>query len=486
MKNLAPNTYDADIFDVIIIGSGPNGLSAAIRLAQAGQSVLVLEGHETIGGGTRSCELTNPGYTHDICSAIHPLGLASPFLRSLPLREHGLEWVHPDAPFAHALDPNDPILIHQDLNATAEALGHDGRAWKKLFAPFVDNWQALMDDFLGPLPLPPKHPILMARFGLTALQSATGLARRTFRGARARAAFGGMAAHSMMPLEWLTLGGFGMMLGVLAHAVGWPMARGGSQQIANAMAAYFQSLGGKILTSTKVTTLDQLPPTKAILFDTSPRGVLSIAGDRLAPSYARQLHKYRYGTGVCKLDWALSEPIPWKAPEFAKAATVHLGGSLEEMAISERMIWEGRFSERPYVLLVQHSLFDPTRAPAGKHTAWAYCHTPHGSAEDVSGLIERQIERFAPGFREVVAGKSVRTAVQMEAYNPNYIGGDINGGVQNLRQFFTRPAVQWNPYRIPGNFGGTKVYLCSSSTPPGGGVHGMCGFYAAESVLREM
>lgn len=478
-------TYSANNYDVTIIGSGPNGLSAAIRLAQAGQSVLVLEGHETIGGGTRSGELTLPGYTHDICSAIHPLGLASPFLRTLPLQKYGLAWVHPEVPFAHALAPESSILIHQDLNTTAEALGHDGRAWKKLFAPFVENWQALMDDFLGPLPLPPKHPFLMTRFGLTAIQSATGLARRTFRGARARAAFGGMAAHSMMPLEWLTLGGFGMMLGILAHAVGWPMARGGSQQIANAMAAYFQSLGGKILTGTKVTALDQLPPSKAILFDTSPRGVLSIAGDHLAPGYARQLQKYRYGGGVCKVDWALSEPIPWKSPDFAKAATVHIGGSLEEMSMSERAIWKGKIADRPYILLVQQSLFDPTRAPTGKHTAWAYCHTPPGWAEDVSGLIERQIERFAPGFREVVLSKSVRTAVQMEAYNPNYVGGDINGGVQNLRQFFTRPAVQWNPYRIPGNFGGAKAYLCSSSTPPGGGVHGMCGFYAAETVLKD-
>lgn len=473
-------------YDAVIIGSGPNGLSAAIRLAQAGLSVLVLERRETIGGGTRSCELTPSGYTHDICSAIHPLGLASPFLRTLPLHHYGLEWVHPEVPFAHALDPDDPILIHQDLDAAAETLGPDGRAWKKLFAPFVENWQALMDDFLGPLPLPPKHPILMTRFGLTAIQSATGLARRTFRGERARAAFGGMAAHSMMPLEWLAVGGFGMMLGVLAHAVGWPMARGGSQQIADALAAHFRSLGGKIIVGMNISLLQQLPRSKAILFDTAPKGVLSIAGGQLAPAYARQLQKYRYGPGVCKVDWALSEPIPWKSPEFAKAGTVHIGGSLEEMVVSEKAIWEGKLAERPYVLLVQHSLFDQTRAPEGKHTAWAYCHTPHGSAEDVSGRIEAQIERFAPGFREVVLAKSVRTAVQMEAYNPNYVGGDINGGVQNLRQFFTRPAVQWNPYRVPGDFGRAKAYLCSSATPPGGGVHGMCGFHAAEAVLRDL
>lgn len=479
-------------FDAIVIGAGPNGLSAAIRLTQAGLSVLVLEGHETIGGGTRSCALTLSGYTHDICSAIHPLGLASPFLRKLPLHEYGLEWVHPEVPFAHALDPDDPILIHQDLNATADALGKDGRAWKKLFAPYVENWQALMDDFLGPLflqrplPLPPKHPILMTRFGLTAIQSATGLAHRWFNGTRARAAFGGMAAHSMMPLEWLTLGGFGIMLGVLAHAVGWPMAKGGSQQIANAMGAYFQSLGGKIITGQTISAREQLPPAKAILFDTSPRSVLSIAGDRLAPGYARQLQKYQYGGGVCKVDWALSEPIPWKSAAFARAATVHLGGSLEEMRVSERAIWEGKISERPYVLLVQQSLFDGSRAPEGRHTAWAYCHTPHGWDEDVSGLIEARIEQFAPGFREVVLAKSVRTAVQMEAYNPNYVGGDINGGVQNLRQFFTRPVVQWNPYRVPGDFGAAKAYLCSSSTPPGGGVHGMCGFYAAETVIKDL
>lgn len=470
------------LYDALIIGSGPNGLSAAIRLAQAGLSVLVIEGKDTVGGGTRSGELSLPGYTHDICSAIHPLGLASPFLRSLPLASHGLEWIQPPTPLAQAMDEG-IVVIERDLDATAESLGVDGKTYQRWMAPLVRDWEALMEDFLGPLPLPPKHPIAMARFGLLALRSARGLVRR-FRGAQARAAFAGMAGHSMMPLEWPSTAAFGLMLGTLAHAVGWPVAKGGSQSIANAMASYFQSLGGEIRTGEMVTSLAALPPARTVLFDLTPRGVLKLAGDRLHAGYRKQLENYRYGPGVCKVDWALDGPIPWKDPAALRAGTVHVGGTFEEVAESEAAVWQGKHPERPFVLLAQPSLFDPSRAPAGKHTAWAYCHVPNGSNRDVSDWIERQIERFAPGFQARILAKCVRTAVQMEAYNPNYVGGDINGGVQNLRQLFTRPAVQWNPYRVPGNFGTTKVYLCSSATPPGGGVHGMCGFYAAETALR--
>jgi phytoene dehydrogenase-like protein len=471
--------------DAIIVGSGPNGLAAAIRLAQAGFSVRVFEMAATFGGGTRSAALTLPGYIHDVCSAIHPLSLASPFLRELPLADYGLEWIQPEVPFAHAFSPEEGVLVHRDLDRAAEAFGPDGRAYRRLMLPYVESWQGLMDDYLGPLPLPPKHPILMTRFGLTALQSAIGLARRTFRDPRTRAAFAGASAHSMLPLEMPTSSGFGMMLSVLAHAVGWPMAKGGSQVIADALVAYLESLGGAVVTGREIRSLDELPDSEVVLLDTTTNGVLRIAGDGLNGRYARALRRYRYGAGVCKVDWAVSEPVPWVDPDLGRTATVHIGGPIEQVAASERAAWRGEHAGLPYMILVQQSLFDPTRAPEGRHTVWAYCHTPSGSAEDVSDLLEAQIETYAPGFRETVLARSVRTAVDMECYNPNYVGGDINGGVQNLRQIFTRPAVRWNPYRIPGDFKGRKLYICSSATPPGGGVHGMCGFFAAETAIRD-
>lgn len=473
------------MYDALIIGSGPNGLSAAIRLAEAGLSVLVLEGADQAGGGTRSAEVTLPGFLHDICAAIHPLSLASPYLSRLPLSDYGLEWVHPELPVVHAFTPEQPILLYQDLDRTAAALGRDGGAYRRLMRPFVDNCTGLMEDFLGPFPFPPRHPVTMARFGLVALQSASGLSRRAFRTAEARALFGGLAAHAMMPLDWISMAGFGMMLGVLAHAVGWPMARGGSQKIADAMIAYLQTLGGEVRTGTWVRSPADLPPARFVLFDTSVRGLLEIAGEKLSPAYSRALHRYRYGMGVCKVDFALSEPIPWKHEDYSRAATVHLGGSLEEMEVSERVIWEGRISANPYVLLVQQSGFDKTRAPDGNHTAWAYCHVPPESSKDYSGLIIDRIEQYAPGFRDTILAKSSRTAKDYQAYNPNYVGGDINGGVQNLRQLFTRPAVRWNPYRVPVKDRRNRFYICSSATPPGGGVHGMCGFYAAETVLKD-
>jgi phytoene dehydrogenase-like protein len=474
-------------YDAVVIGSGPNGLSAAIHLAQEGLSVLVIEGKESVGGGTRSMELTLPGYVHDICSTIHPLGLASPFLRSLPLEKYGLSWIQPDAPLAHPLDDGSAVIIERSIKKTAAGLNGDGRAYQDLMEPLVENWKGLLDDILGPLPLPPRHPFLLGRFGLKAIRSASGLATDLFSGERARSAFAGMAAHSMMPLEQSTTAAISLTLGVLAHAVGWPMASGGSQNIADALVAYLRSLGGEILTGQMVTSLDELPPADNVLFDLTPRQILNVAGEALPSSYRRRYSHYRYGPGVCKVDWALDGPIPWKAPEVGRAATVHVGGTLEEISVAERAVWDGVHPKRPYVLVAQQSLFDPDRAPPGKHTAWAYCHVPHGSSQDVSGGIEEQIERFAPGFKENILARSIHTAVQMETYNPNYVGGDINGGVQDIRQLFTRPVVSLNPYVIPTrrNALKKKLYICSSSTPPGGGVHGMCGFHAARAVLKS-
>lgn len=474
-------------YDAVIIGSGPNGLSAAIKLAQEGLSVVVLEAKGTIGGGTRSAELTLPGYVHDICSTIHPLSLASPFLRTLPLEKYGLSWVHPEAPLAHPLDDGSAVIIERSIEKTAAGLGADSRSYRKLMEPLVNNWEGLFEDILGPLPFPPKHPFLLGRFGLNALRSASGLAKSHFSGERARGVIVGMSGHSMLPVEAPTTAAIGLTLGILAHGVGWPMARGGSQQIADALVAYLKSFGGEIHTDRMITSLEDLPPADNILFDLTPRQVLEIAGDSLPADYRRGLSRYRYGPGVCKVDWALNGRIPWKAQEVKRAATVHVGGTMEEIATAETTVWAGKHPERPFVLLAQQSLFDPSRAPAGKHTAWAYCHVPHGSSQDVSDQIEAQIERFAPGFKDCILARNVHTAEQMEIYNPNYVGGDINGGVQDYRQLYTRPVVRLNPYVIPikRNASQTKLFMCSSSTPPGGGVHGMCGYHAAQSVLRN-
>ncbi len=474
-------------YDAVIIGSGPNGLSAAIKLAKEGLSVLVIEGKETIGGGTRSVELTLPGYVHDICSTIHPLSLASPFLRTLPLEKHGLSWVHPEAPLAHPLNDGSAVIIERSIEGTADGLGADGRAYRKLMEPLVENWEGLFEDILGPFPFPPRHPFLLGRFGLNAIRSASALAISHFSGERARGVFTGMSGHSMLPIEAPTTAAFGLTLGVLAHGVGWPIARGGAQQIANALVAYLGSLGGEIHTDHLITSLDDLPPADNVLFDLTPRQVLEIAGDSLPADYRRRLSRYRYGPGVCKVDWALDGPIPWKAREINRAATVHVGGTMEEIAAAEDAVWAGKHPERPFVLLAQQSLFDPSRSPAGKHTAWAYCHVPHGSSQDVSSQIETQIERFAPGFKDCILARNVHTAEQMEIYNPNYVGGDINGGVQDYRQLFTRPVARLNPYVIPTRRSASlmKLYMCSSSTPPGGGVHGMCGYHAAQSVLKN-
>ncbi len=469
-------------YDAVIVGSGPNGLAAAITLAQAGRSVLVLEAQDTVGGGTRSAELTRPGFVHDICSAIHPLTLASPFFRTLPLDKFDLEWINPPAAFAHPLDDGTVVVLERSVAATAEALGADGPAYRHLMAPLVNSADGLLHDLLGPLPLPPRHPLTLLRFGLRALPSASLLAHGLFRGERARALFAGMAAHAMLPLEAIATASFGVVLGVTAHAFGWPMPRGGAQSIAAALAAYLRSLGGEIVTGAPVASLSDLPAQRAAIFDLTPRQLLRIAGDRLPASYRRNLERYRYGPGVFKVDWALDGPIPWRAQECNRAATVHLGGTLAEIAASERAVARGAASDRPYVLLEHRGLSDPTRAPGGKATVWAYCHVPNGSTEDMTGRIERQIERFAPGFGERIIARSVMPPAAMEQHNANYIGGDINGGIQDLGQIYTRPVASLTPYRTPAS----GIYICSSSTPPGGGVHGMCGYFAARAALRDL
>jgi phytoene dehydrogenase-like protein len=465
--------------DAVVVGAGPNGLAAAIELARNGLTVRVLEAAERVGGGVRSAELTLPGFVHDVCSAIHPLGVASPFLRTLPLAEHGLEWIEPPAALAHPFDDGTAVVLERSPDAAVSGLGEDGPRWRRLFSPLARDAEPLLEDVLAPLHLP-AHPLVLARFGARAALPATALARLTFREAKARGVFAGLAAHSMLRLERPPSAAFGLMLGLLAHSVGWPLPRGGSQRLADALASYLRSLGGEIETGRRVESLAELGDTRPVLLDVTPRGLLALAGDRLPPRYRRRLERYRYGPGVFKLDWALDGPIPWRAEECARAATVHLGATLEEIAASEAAPFRGEVTERPYVLLAQQSLFDPTRAPAGRHTAWAYCHVPNGSTLDMTERIEAQVERFAPGFRDRILARSALGAADLERHNENYVGGDINGGAAILSQLFTRPVARVSPYTtpLPG------VYLCSASTPPGGGVHGMCGYHAARAALR--
>ncbi|GCE13283.1 phytoene desaturase family protein [Tengunoibacter tsumagoiensis] len=468
-------------YDAIIIGSGPNGLSAAIVLALAGRSVLVVEARATIGGGSRSQELTLPGFVHDVCSAVHPLGLASPFFQTLPLERYGLEWIQPEVPLAHPLDDGSAVLLERSIVATAAHLGVDGERYERLMRPFIEHWELIVAAFLAPLQLTPfLHPWALAPAGLAALQSARGLAERSFKGERARALFAGISAHSMLPLEQLTSAAVGLVLATAGHVSGWPVPKGGSQRIVNALAAYLQALGGEIVTGEEVTTVEQLPPARVILGDITPRQLLNIAGHRLSPGYIRALKRFRYGPGSFKIDYALSGPVPWMARDCLRAGTVHLGGTLSQIATSERLMRGGEPAPQPYVLVAQQSLIDPSRAPEGKQTLWAYCHVPHGSTFDMTTRIEDQIERFAPGFRDQILARSVISPADLERYNPNYIGGDINGGSLDLWQLFTRPTLRPIPYSTSA----PDIYLCSSSTPPGGGVHGLCGYYAARAVLN--
>ncbi len=467
--------------DAVVVGAGPNGLAAAITLARAGRSVRLVEARDTIGGGMRSGELTLPGYVHDVCSAIHPLALASPFMRSVPLADHGVEWIHPPAPLAHPLDDGTAVVLARSIEETGEGLGADAAAWRKLLGSYASAVDDLVEGLLAPPLLPPRHPVLMARFAAQGLRSAAGLARSRLVGERGQALFAGNAAHAMLPLEARGSAAFGLVLATLGHAVGWPLARGGSQTIADGLASYLRSLGGEIETGRPVDSLAELDGTRTILLDVTPRQLLALAGDRLPSRYRRALERFRYGPGVFKLDHALSGPVPWRADACRNAATVHLGGTLEEIAAAEADVAHGRHPERPYVLVAQQSLFDPSRAPAGHHTLWAYCHVPNGSTVDMTDRIEAQLERFAPGFRDIVLERHALGPAALEAGNANYVGGDINGGSADLRQLFARPVTRPVPYRTPID----GVYLCSSSTPPGGGVHGMCGYHAARVALRR-
>lgn len=466
----------------MVVGSGPNGLAAALTLAQGGLRPLVYEGAEQPGGGTRTEELTLPGFRHDICSCVHPMGIASPYFRHLPLAQHGLEWVQPDVPLAHPFDDGTAAVLRRDTRETGDSLDSaDREAWGELLDPFVERWPDLFDDALAPLHFP-SHPLLLARFGLSGLRSATGLAASRFEGPRARALFLGTAAHVLDPLDSSPTAAFGLMLAVAGHGLGWPFARGGSQAVADALVEELRRLGGTVITGSAVRSLEELPAAAATVLDLTPRQVLAVAGGALPRRYRRALERYRYAAGICKVDWALSEPIPWTAPDCRSAGTVHLGGSAEEIIAAADAPAAGRLHERPYVIVAQPTLFDPSRAPSGRHVAWAYCHVPLGSGADMTAAIERQVERFAPGFRDTVLARSTRTALEMEAHNPNLVGGDINGGSQTLAQLFSRPVARIVPYGTPVK----GLFLCSAATPPGGGVHGMCGHHAGQAVLRAV
>ena len=465
--------------DAVVVGSGPNGLAAAIVIAQAGRQVLVVEAADTIGGGCRTAERTLPGFKHDICSAIHPFAIASPLFRTLPLAKHGLEWVYPPAMFAHPLDDGSAAIVYRSIPATAEGLGVDGPPYHALFARLFDMWPSIEDDVLGPLRWP-RHPIKMAHFGSSALRAAEPFARRTFSSEAARSLFAGVAAHGMLPLDTRPTGAVGLVLTLMAHVAGWPFPRGGAQRLADTLASYLRSIGGEIRTGVTVTSLSDLPPAKAILCDLSPKPLLKIAGERLPTWYRKALERYRYGMGVYKVDWALDGPVPWRNTDCSRAATVHLGGTLSDIASSERDAWSGRHAERPFVLLAQPTLFDASRAPAGRHTLWTYCHVPHGSDVDMLPRIEQQIERFAPGFRDRVLARAVMRPADIERHNANLVGGDIGAGVTDVRQLVARPT--WRTYSTPVR----GLYICSASTPPGIGVHGMCGYHAARRALAEV
>ncbi len=467
-------------YDAIVVGSGPNGLAAAILMQQQGLSVLLIEGKPTIGGGLRTAELTLPGYKHDICSAVHPLAVASPFLKQLPLQEHGLEYILPEINAAHPFDNGSAAILKHSIEETAAALGADQSAYKKLVSGVAKDWPLIAPDALGPLHFP-KHPLAMARFGLKGLTPASYLVKR-FKGEEAKGFIAGMAAHAIQPLTNLATSAVALVLLATGHNDGWPIPKRGSQAIANALASYFIAIGGKIETDFYVRSLKELPSAHSVLFDVTPGQLLQIAGYQFSSIYKWQLRRFRYGMGVFKIDWALDAPIPFTAAACQLAGTIHLGNTFKEIATDEQQIWEGKHPDKPFVLLSQPTVFDPSRAPAGKHTAWAYCHVPNGSVRDMTAIIENQVERFAPGFKETILARHTMNTEEIEAYNPNYIGGDINGGVLDLPQLFTRPALRYSPYKTSAK----GLYICSSSTPPGGGVHGMCGYYAAKKALKDV
>jgi phytoene dehydrogenase-like protein len=473
--------YHRLVTDAVVIGSGPNGLAAAVHLAGEGASVLVLEAADEIGGGTRSAELTLPGYVHDVCSAVHPMGILSPFFRTLPLEDHGLQWIRPKASVAHPLDREPCVLLRRSLDETADGLGReDATRYAALLRPFVPNAEALLHDALAPIRWP-SRPLLMMRFGLLGLRSAVALGRR-FGGPRARALLAGCAAHAILPLERSLTAAVALLFLVCGHVEPWPVAGGGSRSIARALAGVLAARGGRIETGVPIRSLADLPPARVYLFDTSPAAFAAVAGPVLPSRYVARLGRFRYGPGIFKLDWALDGPIPWTDPRCMDAATVHLGGTLEEIAAAEAAVWRGEHPERPYVLLCQQSEFDPGRAPEGKATGWAYCHVPAGSTVDLTEVIERQVERFAPGFRDRILARRATTTRDLERYNANYVGGAITGGVADLAQTFARPVARFDPYGTPN----PRLFLCSASTPPGGGVHGMCGYHAARSALRRI
>ncbi len=465
----------------MVVGAGPNGLAAAITVALAGRSVLLLEAKDSIGGGTRTEELTLPGFRHDVCSAIHPLALASPFFRSLELESLGVKWVHSPAPLAHPLDEEPAVILERSLELTAEGLAEDENIYQRMLGPLVRDWDKIVPGLLRPLGF--SRPLLpLIRFGPKAMRSAVGLARSWFKGKRARALFAGNSAHSIFPLQHFSSAGFGIMLCMSGHAVGWPIAQGGSQTIANALASYFIELGGVVKVGSPVASMKELPKAKALIFDVTPKQLAEIVGSAFPSAYLARLKKHRYGAGVFKLDWALNGPIPWKDPRCLECGTLHLGGSLEEIAAAELCVWSGVAPEKPFVLLSQPSLFDSNRAPKGNHTAWAYCHVPNKCDVDMTERIEEQVDRFAPGFRSLIVARHAMGPADMETYNDNYVGGDIAGGVQNFQELFFRPLGRWGAYATPMK----GLYICSSSMPPGAGVHGMCGHLAAKRAINEV
>jgi phytoene dehydrogenase-like protein len=467
-------------YDAVVIGSGPNGLAAAITFARSGRSVLVIEAAETIGGGASSAALTLPGFVHDVCSAVHPMAAGSPVFQMWPLDKHGLVWIHPPTPLAHPLGDS-AVVLERSLRATAAGLGRDGPAYRRLIGPLTEDFDQIVADLLGP-PRLPRHPLATLRFSWWAARSARGLANAVFRDPLARALFAGLAAHSFLPMEMAPSAAIGLVLAMAAHAVGWPIPQGGSQRIADALASYLRSLGGEIVTGWRVQKLDELPRSQSVLCDVAPRTLLQLAGAKLPNRYRQALERFRYGPAAFKVDWALSGPIPWTAVACRQVGTIHVGGTLNEIAAAERASWRGFESASPFVLVAQPSIIDSTRAPDGRHTAWAYAHVPHGSQFDMTWRIEAQIERFAPGFRELILARSILAPADLERRNPNLIGGAITGGVPDFRQTVARPALRINPYATPVR----GLYLCSASTPPGAGVHGLCGYYAARAALRTV